>query len=120
MINRIIGSRKNAATTTASGSRHRRTKRRWVIGYWAKGAPAECRSAIMPQDDALMHFCEVAVREALLHRLKLRPIDTFCAGVIGIRQEFGFHRLRQLDGPRRTQISIGPDRLPLVGQQIVE
>src|SRR5262249_8974640 len=56
---------------------------------------------VAERDDASSHFSEVALSEGVLHRLHLRPIDAFGAGVIACRQEFAFDRFRQLDRSSR-------------------
>src|ERR1700744_3822304 len=64
-------------------------------------------------------FGEIAVDEAFLRAFHLAPIDALGARIVDVRQEFALYSLRQFDRPRRAQISVGPDRLALVGEQIV-
>src|SRR3984957_7112925 len=64
-------------------------------------------------------FGEIAVDEAFLRAFHLAPIDALGARIVAVRQEFALYSLRQFDRPRRAQISVGPDRLALVGQEIV-
>src|ERR1700676_2171586 len=108
---RAIGSRKNAAVTTASGSRHSQTKVLCVMKEWCPNAGHHTASADLG---------EIAVDKAFLHVFHLAPIDALGAGIVAVRQELRLDGLRQFDRARRTQVSVGPDRLPLVGQEIVQ
>src|SRR5580704_3027307 len=69
---------------------------------------------------ASMDFGEIAVDKAFLRSFHLAPIDVLGAGVVAVRQELALDGGRQRNRARRAQIGIGPDRLALVGQQVVD
>src|ERR1700754_4910009 len=100
---RAIGNKKNAAVTTASGSRHSQTKVLCDIRKWCP--------AISGHHIASADFREIAVHKAFLHVFHLAPVDALGAGVIAVRQELVLDRLGQFDRARRAQVSVSPDRL---------
>src|SRR5262245_29511508 len=63
---------------------------------------------------------EIAVNEAFLHVFHLSPVDTGGAGIVTVRQKLLLDGFGQFDRARRTEIGVGPNRLPLVGQEIVQ
>src|ERR1700738_504200 len=71
-------------------------------------------------ENALTHVGEVAVGKGLLRRFHRRPIDSLGAHIVAVGEELALHRIRQRDRTRGAQISVGPDGLTLVRQQIIE